>query len=314
MHKEHLVPVLTEEVTQDGDGVSFQLLPGVVVRDGVAIAGRVRVELPQDASVGLRYPREETFRSNFGTHTLAPRTDGPVRLDKEVGVTFAQGGRPVHVDACVGVEWAPTEGLTLEEGGLLGGIRGGVGGSGRPGQWLIEPGTPVLWQDGSTAGEVSHRWVRHPSEVLSDGPAGATCFTYHWSAGLRQLFDKDAAPLSGGFEDADPVVVCVPSDAIGITTKDNAEPLVFHHSELKIRRRAQPAWPAGQRRDQQPVRCKVEVTFDYRGRVKAVEERDREACPEPFADEVRQALMQWRLRAKPRANGSTIIGVTFSHR
>jgi outer membrane biosynthesis protein TonB len=89
--------------------------------------------------------------------------------------------------------------------------------------------------------------------------------------------------------------------------------LVFHHSELEVKRRIQPVYP----KEAKPLnlgvqRCKVRVTINEQGVPTGAKVED---CPKVFHVNARESIMKWRWypprAGKERVKAQTTIVITY---
>lgn len=81
-------------------------------------------------------------------------------------------------------------------------------------------------------------------------------------------------------------------DGDGGGTGDGGDVRVLHHSEVVVKRRVSPTWPAGaDALGVDSVDCRVSVRVDRSGAPTAIDVLD---CPAAFHASVREALLRWR--------------------
>ncbi|MCA9492603.1 MAG: energy transducer TonB [Myxococcales bacterium] len=91
---------------------------------------------------------------------------------------------------------------------------------------------------------------------------------------------------------------------------------VFHHSELEVKRRVDPQWPAAAAQlGLGEQRCIARVSIDEDGVPYAV---DVEECPKIFHTPTREALLRWRWYppkdGKRKIRAATTIAITYRQR
>lgn len=91
---------------------------------------------------------------------------------------------------------------------------------------------------------------------------------------------------------------------------------VFHHSELEVKRRVDPEWPAAATQlSLGEQRCLARVSIDEEGVPYAV---DVESCPKIFHAPTREALLRWRWYppkdGKRKIRAATTIAITYRQR